>query len=665
MPVDKGQRSLASLLSDISERRLRLPEIQRSYVWKPTQVANLIQSLYRGYPTGSLLLWKTKDEPQDRAMSIGAEQRGGASEPLYLLDGQQRLTSMFRAIRRDDRLDPSTFIEVVFNVESDEFQNQSAATRRDRRWVRVAEVVDKEVDLFDLAETVHSAVPDMHKKEIGRRLQRLHGITDHQFHVETLTDFDYKTVAEIFVRVNSGGRALRLSDLALATLSARWPGVVSRFEQESDFWARNGYPAFDENFLTRALTAAVLGRGLSQWSHDKLVKATDEKLNDSWAVVRAGLKRLVPILKDAGVEHSSLVPSLNALVPLVMLLGSRSSDRLDEDTRNGIVYCFFVSTVTGRYGGSADSILSRDIPAALSDEPVRALLNNMGYTDKGLVVDSSALVGRTVTSPYFFMSFLACWENEATDWWDRNRIALVQSGKRSLEYHHIHPQKTIKDNFQKAQVNDIANLAFVSAAANRRISDRSPRDYFDELSEQELAGHFIPRGSTVEASSGYLAFLERRRTMLTDAINVLMNKYRPSWMTGSHSSGEEESRGLELLLASHQQGDERARLSLIAQGDSLPSWSGRLLIDDLISALEAAEDGLSSDVQINSELEAVVVQDDLVSIAIGPLLVFGTVAEWRSSLQRELLNPLPYVNMPDLSARYEGPLHQFHVVNSE
>lgn len=415
MPVQKSQQPLQSLMSDISLGRLKLPEIQRAYVWKPTQVANLVESLYLGYPTGSLLLWQTEDDPQERALDIGERPAKPSVQPTYLLDGQQRLTSLHRALRRDEGLDPAKFIEIVFNVTNDEFQNESAATRKDPRWVRVAEVAAPESDLFEIAELCFENVAGLTLKDVRKSLHRLHQIRDHDFHIETLSGFNYETVAQIFVRVNSGGRALKITDLALATLSARWPGVVAKFEAETERWVAEGYPDLDGSFLTRLLASAVLRRGLSQWSHARLIKATDDQLDDAWAVVQRGLRRLVPILKDIGIEHSSLIPSLNALVPLVMLLGSRPDDRLLEDERNGLIYFFLVSTLTNRYGGSADSILSRDIPVALAEEePQRKLLDNIGYGDRRLVIDADDLRGRTVTSPYFLMSFLAAYHNGAT-----------------------------------------------------------------------------------------------------------------------------------------------------------------------------------------------------------------------------------------------------------
>jgi len=109
----------------IARVEIKLPEIQRSYVWKPTQVAKLIESLYRGCPTGSLLFWKTSETPRSQGFALDGTPPPPVVQPLYLLDGQQRLTALSRAL--GDKKDT----EVVFNVESRAFRNQSAATARD------------------------------------------------------------------------------------------------------------------------------------------------------------------------------------------------------------------------------------------------------------------------------------------------------------------------------------------------------------------------------------------------------------------------------------------------------------------------------------------------------------------------------------------------------
>src|SRR6266568_9516775 len=121
MHVESAKRSISVLMGQNSCGEIRLPEMQRGYVWTPTQVARLVDSLYRGYPTGSLMFWKTAEPLRTRRFATGGTPTDPVIQPLYLLDGQQRLTALHRVL--NDHEDA----QVIFNVETEAFQNQSAA----------------------------------------------------------------------------------------------------------------------------------------------------------------------------------------------------------------------------------------------------------------------------------------------------------------------------------------------------------------------------------------------------------------------------------------------------------------------------------------------------------------------------------------------------------
>lgn len=633
VPVQNSQLPLLVLLNNISNGELKLPEIQRAYVWKPTQVAQLVESLYLGYPTGSLLLWETEEVPQERALAIGEQQHPPAARPKFLLDGQQRLTSLHRALRRDPQLDNSKYIEIVFNVVEETFQNQSAATRRDPRWVKVADIVAPDADVLEHAEDAADAVPDLDRRVVSRRLMRLSQIMNREFHVETLTGFDYSTVANIFVRVNSGGRNLNLTDLALATLSARWPGVVEKIDNESQVWVREAYPDLDSSFLTRLLTSAVLKRGLSAWSHGRLIEADEKSLEDAWTLAQTGLRRLVPILKDLGVDQSNLIPSHNALIPLVIVLGSHPGP-LGEQERRGLITYFLASSIRNRYSGSVDTVLSRDIPLALDpDNPTRRLLENIGVTES-VEVRADDLRGRSVGSPFFMLSYLACLNADATDWWDGNRLPAARTGLGKLEYHHIHPRATLKDDYEKGQINEIANLAFISARANKRISDRSPRDYFRELSDRELGAQFVPTGDDLETADAFPEFLQRRRELLAKGMTNLLNRYAPDWIKPAEPQPKASVAPIVSLQWYAGLGHTPSMSVSVDGGGS--TWTCVLDGLEVHSCLQAAEDGISNDLSVDGQSVPVLVSEDQVTMQLGPVRITGSVDEWQSVLTREL-----------------------------
>jgi hypothetical protein len=135
------------LLDEIARGQVLLPEIQRAYVWKGPQVAKLIGSLYREYPVGQILLWDTIDLPITRQLEgVEAPPLPSADRPKIVLDGQQRLTSLHKALGSDDGID------VYFNLDSEQFQLYLRRLNADPLWVPVRAVLrgDKSSGLTSL-----------------------------------------------------------------------------------------------------------------------------------------------------------------------------------------------------------------------------------------------------------------------------------------------------------------------------------------------------------------------------------------------------------------------------------------------------------------------------------------------------------------------------------
>src|SRR4051812_33260118 len=129
---------------------------------------------------------------------------------------------------------------------------------------------------------------------------------------------------------------------------------------------------------------------------------------------------------------------------------------------------------------------------------------------------------------YFALSYLAARRRGAKDWWHDVVIGLHGAGGFSLEYHHIHPRATLKTLYTKSEINDLANLAFISATANKKILDRSPADYFPELvndaGKDDLSPHLVPTDPELRTVERYRDFLARRRQLLAEAITQLLDE---------------------------------------------------------------------------------------------------------------------------------------------
>lgn len=643
MRLEETKRDISTLVSQVSAGEIKLPEIQRGYVWKPTQIAKLVDSLYRGYPMGSLLFWRSDEIPGTRAVASEGTVTNPVTLPLYLLDGQQRLTSLHRVFNDHSEA------QIVFNVADEVFQNQSASTKNDPRWIKVHNLLGGDTSQFALTTRLHQAMPDLDPDLIAERLKNLGRIKERMLHMEVLADFDYDEVAQIFVRVNSGGRSLGTTDLALATLSARRPGTLHQLEEEAQYWAERDYGDLDVQFLARALTAAVLGRGLSKWSNSRLVEATDAELDTGWQTVKNGLRHLVPLLKEnLGITNSRLLPSHVVLLPLTVLLGERPDEPMDAETANGVLYWFLAATLRNRYSNSTDSTLGVDIPAVRRPDPIRGMLDSLDLTEHPLTVSPQALIGKTTRSPYFLLSFLITKDNGAHDWWTGTAISTNAEGQQKLEYHHVFPQARLRKaqhSYTKTQINELANLVFISGHANRKISARPPSEYFTELPAGELEAHYIPTDTELRTEDRYLDFLAERRALLAEAMTIFLDRFRPKWLVNEPGiTVAEDSATVEFTQYRRRHSGDRM---LVAVRVDDTEWSGSFDVSEAEQAVHDSANGLGSDLIVNGETVPIINAEGVLTIAIGPVEITGTLDQWYATFDRERSQAVPVEELPD------------------
>lgn len=625
--MERTHVAIDQLVDRIDRDEIKLPEIQRGYVWKPTQVANLIDSLYRRYPSGSMLLWRPNAAVLDRPIAIQSSSNAPMATPQYLLDGQQRLTSLHRVFSRH------ADAHVVFNVETEKFQVQSAATAKDPRSVRVIDILEAE-RLSAIRRKICEAVPTLDEDEVDHRLGRLKAIAKYEYYLEILTDLSYRDVADIFVRVNSKGRALKTVDLTLAVLSAEWPGVVAKIDEQIEHWAQKGWPKIDATFLVRALAATATDAG----TLFRLPSTPTAELEAGWSRVKHGTEFLVRLLgENAQIKTSNLIPSMNALVPLVVLLGRYDKD-VEFTEADALIYWLLSVFVMGRYSAAADTKIAQDALAARKDDPVRRMYESAGLVGSPMSISEQQLIGKGAGSPWFLLSFLAAKKHKAKDWWHDVEISESPGGSGfAIEYHHIHPQATLKGQYEKGEINDLANLAFISATANKKISDRSPAIYFPELLDgrDELTPHLVSLDDDLRTGSRFREFLSARRGLLARAMTQLLDERRPSWVTGSAAAPADAApRAVSVTLVDAP----KPQLVFDARRNG-GRWSATAKLPEVERFLREFEDGLASSVTVGSEVAEVQPGDDEVAVPVGPFLLVGSAADWRSMLEREKLEP--------------------------
>lgn len=561
----KTEATVEELVSMIERGKLRLPEMQRRYVWRSPRVRDLMDSLYRGYPSGAILVWETDEGVPLQEMAVAQEVSHGGSSQL-LLDGQQRLTSLSAVIRGTPvqvrgRKRP---IELLFNLEhpeklafvtevdedgeDDEEENDDEELDEDAldssedelqkrfdkmtfvvstrkleqlpQWVKVTDVFKATSDKSFLARAGIKDFEDPRYEKYTQRLSRLRDIRKYSYRIDVLErTLDYDEVTEIFVRVNSLGAKLRSSDLALAQITAKWRNSLATFQEFQKQCRKDGFD-LDLGIHLKNLVAFATGQSRFQTVGNLPL----ETLQASWKACCQGMEFALNFLKsNVGIDSPALLSSPFLLVTL-SIYGHRRGYHLSPQEADKLKLWTLLANAKGRYSrGSSETILDQDL-AILRDGGAEELIDRLRQQVGRLDIAPEELEGRNQRSALFKTMFMAFRASGAKDWKSQLSIALSHAGNQHrLQFHHIFPKAILKGSYTQREADDIANLAFIGGKTNRSISDKEPRLYFAEIldksGESAFSSQCIPQSDSLLAKEQYKAFLVERRKLIADRLN--------------------------------------------------------------------------------------------------------------------------------------------------
>lgn len=559
----KAEATVEELVGMIERGELRLPEMQRRYVWRSTRVRDLLDSLYRGYPSGAILLWETDERVPLQDFAV-AQQNNPYQTNRLLLDGQQRLTSLSAVIRGQPlivrgRRKP---IEILFNLEhpdkisvitevnenneevDDRVEDETDSTedelqaRFDRmtfvvgtrkleqlgHWVKVSDVFQTEGDSSFLKRAGITQLDDPRVEKYGKRLARLRHIRRYAYRMDVLErTLSYDEVTEIFVRVNSLGAKLRSSDLALAQITAKWRGALKIFQ---DFQRKCATSGFDLELGIHLRNLVAFATGQSRFL--TVASLALDRLQSGWKKSVSGMEFALNFLKNnASIDSPALLSSPFLIVTLAYY-GHQRNYNIGPDEARILKRWALVANAKGRYSrGSSETLLDQDLTILRDGGGATELIDRLRQQVGRLEISAGELEGRNQRSAIFKTMFLAFRAAGARDWRSNIAIALDHRGaQHRLQFHHVFPKAILKSRYTTREADDIANLAFVGGKTNRQISDKEPSHYLPEIisksGAQLLMAQCIPTDETLLVQGEYKRFLSTRRRMISERLNVFL-----------------------------------------------------------------------------------------------------------------------------------------------
>ena len=564
--------SVNQLVANIEKGYIQKPEMQREYVWQGTRVRDLLDSLYRGYPSGTILLWETDTDAPTSNFAIATE-KNNTSRPLLLLDGQQRLTSLSSVIRGEPILvrekNKLRQIDILFNLEhpdelvslteiddapgvtfkvsddDDEDEDDEEETLLDRlnqltfivstpqlanasNWVNVSKVFASHSDAEFLKKAGVSSLDDPLYTKYSERLKKLRQIREYTYRLDVLEPtLSYEEVTEIFIRVNSLGVKLRSSDLALAQITAKWRNSLVLFQEfQNEVYEERGL-YFDLGFFLKGLVISSTG----QSKFKTLGSLKKDELEAGWVGAKKSITFALNFLTSNLKIDSLALLSSPFIVHAIAYWGEINKYNVSQTEAAAMRRWALIANTKSAYSSSAESKLDADLLSLRSGAGAAGLLQRLETQLGRLDVTEAEIQSKSTNSGYFKAMFIAFREDGAKDWTSKLEISVRHRGsEHKLQFHHIFPKAFLRQNYpelRRNQVNDISNLALISGKTNRDISAKPPSEYLKKIIESKdvelLNLQLIPTEGEILDEYSYDDFLLKRRKAIVKRINELLN----------------------------------------------------------------------------------------------------------------------------------------------
>ncbi len=507
---------------------MALPEFQRGYVWNREQVRGMMQSLYRKYPIGSLLIWETQT---DTASARGDATLTPGSVKL-LLDGQQRVTTLYGIVRGTPPPffdgNASAFTGLHFHLEDESFEFYMPKKMKDNPlWIDVTDLMQ-----IGAGRAIGRLVknPELQDKleDYANRLNSIDSIKEVDLHNEEVVGEDktVDVVVEIFNRVNSGGTKLSKGDLALAKVCAAWPEARQELRKRLDKWRGAGFD-FKMDWLLRNVNTIVTGEALFSALRDVDTETFRAGLEGAEKAIDTLLNLISARL---GLDHDRVLGGRYAFPVMSRYLHANGGKPKDHLERDKLLYWYVHSFLWGRYAGSTESVINQDLAVIEEhDGALDRLIEQLRQNRGDLRLHPSDFAGWSRGARFYPLLYLLTRTLGAKDWGSGIELSNEMLGKLSgLQVHHIFPRAHLYQHaYARPEVNALANFMFLTQETNLDISARSPEDYFEEVAEKHpgaLESQWIPMDRELWKTKNYREFLEARRGLLAEAGNRFLSE---------------------------------------------------------------------------------------------------------------------------------------------
>lgn len=499
MPQAKpSHTTFTSLINDIETGTIKIPQFQREFVWERARSARLLDSILKGYPIGTFILWKTKERLRS-VRNIGGAVLPGTPEgdySLQVLDGQQRMTSLFAALKGLVIKGNEDFAEITVDLSADPDGDSPIVLPTPG----AVPEGNPHISFIDLKEARITALSRrfnddsiIEKIEIYR--DRLNA---YQFPTVEILDAPLSVATEIFTRLNVGGKSLSVFEIMVAKTwdEERGFDLAEEVEKLNKSLVSSGYGGLDPAILMQNVAALAIQSIKSQ----DILAMDKSRFIDMWPHAAAALRQSIDFCKSAlSIPVRALLPYQRLLIPLSYFFHLNPYNPTGE-TRRRMIDFFFRVGLSERYSSSSESTVAQDLKSIHDIVEGRPAKYQFG-------VDVSADFIRrngTFSAGRAFIKTLLCilTTKDPRNFDTGDKVILENAllkQKNSRNYHHFFPTEYLsKHHVSQLPANHIANITLVGGDLNKRkIRAKRPSEYLNEFAKDypgclaDLTTHLI------------------------------------------------------------------------------------------------------------------------------------------------------------------------------
>lgn len=530
-------KNYADLILDIQRGIIKIPKFQREFVWSADKTAQLLDSILKGYPIGTFILWQTSERMADikNIGNLDIPETPDGQKVQYVLDGQQRITSLYAAycgakIQREGEKKITDYNNIYVDLErdiNDDDVQVITAEKPEGNWVTLSDVLN-----FMERMTVLQEKYPQHLKKIHAYAQTFQ---TYNFSVVLLRKESIDSAIEVFTRINTGGQTLTLFEI----MSAKTYDEAQGFDME-DKWSDFSKRLVDKKYegIGNSTILNLLSLILSPTKECKrkiTLKLEKQEIINTWDDAISALEYSIDYFRTSyAIPVSQLLP-YDALLVAFGYFFYQKKDKPDGMQRRYLEEFFWRACLSFRYSSSTESNLAQDIKRIdliLAGERPK-------YDDIKLQLNSpDDLINMEFRAGNSYCKAVMCLfaAHEPKDFQDNSKVILDNSWLKlanSKNYHHFFPKAYLRGQ-RIDNANSLMNITLVSDHLNKRkIGANPPSEYIGAFSaqneklEQALASHLIDYKTFGIDSNDYGVFLKKRAERVFKELKERLDLSKP------------------------------------------------------------------------------------------------------------------------------------------